>query len=166
MDNMYSDEQEVKRMVKILTENGKVVGVELGGKMFHTKKPVPFREMERYSGALDTIEELIDFSGKRITANVTAEVMDAFVLNMYPKTIEYLTLLLSEERWFTAAEIKEKLEIKSQGIAGCRTSLSKRAKNLGIEEVDEWKWDQMVGAGEYRVKRQYREQLKKALGLP
>lgn len=148
-------------MAKFIAEKGKVVAIEIGNKVFYTKNPIPFEEMSKYSSAIDTLEEILDFNRK----DVPQELIEQFLEGMLEKTLEYVKLLLSEDRWFYSSEIQEKLRITSQSISGIRSSLTKRANKLNIKNVDEAKFDADRGENKYRIKPEYRELLRKALGL-
>ncbi len=151
-------------MAKYIPKNGKVTGVEIGGMAFPTKKPILFKDMDTYAAAIEKVEEIIDFSKKMISQ----EVFDSFTEFMRNRTIDYLKLLRSEDRWFTSDELKKKLGFdKSQAIAGVRTSLTKRARKLNIDPVDTVEWILKDGRwqGKYKIKPEYRELLKKSLGI-
>lgn len=150
-------------MVGIELKNGGVVKIRLeNGVDIPFDRPVPLSEVQEIIPALEKLERLA--APNRISN---------FLRNTTDGGKAYLRVLLQGRGWMWNSEVREALgrsgftvkggTITSQVIAGIRRGLCAAAKRSGLQRVDEQKWSDEHHENRYRIKPEFRNELRAQL---
>ena len=164
--------------MKIITKNSdRIMGIETSSNVYYLREPKPIGEAGKYLSLIQEFERLFDTSLiKTEEAEIegeewsTVDEIKMFYEEKYKKTQAYFQVLAESGEWISSAELRkgmEKLGFKGvvpQSLSGIRSGNTKSYRKWEKESLDEAEWNDGEWQNYYRIKPQYLDLLREALG--